>query len=97
MGIAPITNWKLKPSYKPQSQEDAGANAELSSVHSSTLIGLLPVANDGDVRSSTCQLWSSVGGPQFPSGFFIGGQMSGYRFYHEYAYSGFAYSGPHTI
>ena len=72
------------------------ADATLDLVHSSTIVGILPVAKGGDVRSSTCDAFSGKGGPQFPSGFFIGGLMAGYRRWNEYAYSGFAYSGPHV-
>jgi hypothetical protein len=91
--------WSLSlksSSYKPASQEKAGADAALDLVHSSTIVGVLPVAKEGDVRSSTCDAFSGRGGPQFPSGFFIGGLMAGYRRWNEYAYSGFAYSGPHV-
>ena len=95
MAIVPA-KWKTKPDEKPNLPGDVlTTSTALDLVENSTIIGRTPDDGSGDVRSSNCDIWSG-GGDNWHDGFKVGGSLTGFRHYDEYAYSGFAYSGPYN-
>ncbi len=89
--------WITWPTVKFNLPPDVlGGGSPLGHISNGTIVGRAPDDGSGSVRSSNCEVWTG-GGNAWHDGFKLGGTMTGFRFWREYGYSGFAANGAYTI
>jgi cysteine-rich repeat protein len=95
MAVTP-GNWKTWPDEKFNLPGDVlGGGSELALISNGTMVGRAPEVS-GSARSSNCETWSGGGAHPWSNGFKLGGTLTGFRFFTEYAYSGFAANGAYV-
>jgi len=75
--------------------DNMGAGWNLQKVYNGTIVGRAPEVA-GSVRSSSCELWTWGGDHPWHHGYKIGGEMSAWRWFQEYGYSGISAQGAHV-
>jgi len=88
------STWPDEMDNLPGDQSSAGL--VLKRVYNGVIIGRAPEVA-GSVRSSNCELWTGGGNHPWHTGIKIGGELCGWRWFHEYGYSGFAAQGPFKV
>ena len=90
-------SWETGPTVEPNKHKDLnGGGAELALISDGVVVGLAPHV-DGSVRSADCEKWSGGGSHPWAEGFKLGGSMTEFRWFTEYAYSGFAANGAYVM
>jgi cysteine-rich repeat protein len=95
MAVTP-GDWTTWPDEKFNLPGDVlGGGSELALISNGTMVGRVPEVS-GSVRSSNCETWSGGGAHPWSKGFKLGGTLTGFRWFTEYAYSGFAANGAYV-